>query len=740
MASTKTISQIEGMHCASCAAIIERRLKKLDGVLYCDVSYANKKAAIEYDPDLTNLQDMSEVIEPLGYGLRETQIPESTKEMELVVLKRQVELVLPLALVFFGLMIWEAAASVVRVMPNLALPMAWYQFMGFLAATLVLFSPGKQFLMGVVRFIRYHAANMDTLIGLGTLTAYLYSSMVLWWPQVIEAYGLPNYTYFDVTIVVIGFVLLGKYLEEKSKTKTSKALMKLIGLQAKTATVIRNNQETEVPIDEVKVGEVVLVKPGGKIPLDGVVVWGTSAVNEAMLSGEPMPVDKRKGDRVMGATMNKQGALKVKVDKIGAETTLAQIIKLVETAQASKAPVEKLTDRIAAVFVPMVLVIAVASAIIWLMLGETAMALTAFVGVLVIACPCALGLATPMAVMAGVGKGAENGILVKDAESFQKLATVNYVAMDKTGTLTKGEPKVSEVIPMGKHTDKEILTIMASLEAWSEHPLAQAIMTEAALRKLGKKKITKFKAIEGKGLTGWVEGKEFFAGNRRLMTDLLLKPADDRWQSATLEGKTPVFLMTKKEVWGAVMIEDTLKEEAAAVVKALQAQGLKVVMLTGDNQNTAEYVTKKAGIDEVIAQVTPPEKAKYIEKIQAGGQTIAMVGDGINDAVALAAADVGVAMGNGTDIAMETAGITLLSGKLTKLPKARKLAQMTMRTIKQNLVWAFSYNIVGIPIAAGLLYPIWGITLNPAIAGAAMAFSSVSVVLNALRLQKLKLG
>jgi P-type Cu+ transporter len=549
--------------------------------------------------------------------------------------------------------------------------------------------------------------------------------------------------YYDVTIVVIGFITLGKFLEARSKLKTGEAIEKLLGLQAKNALILRDGKEIELPIDQVMVGDIMLVKPGTKIPLDGIILEGKSSIDESMITGEPIPVDKGPEDTAIGSTINKQGSLQIKVTKVGSDTMLSQIIKMVEGAQGSKAPIERMADQVSAIFVPVVLVLAVVTLILWLLIGSQFMpfsqaftlGLLSFVGVLVIACPCAMGLATPTAIIVGVGKAAQNGILIKNAESLEKFNGINFVVMDKTGTITKGAPEVTDIQTVTSHSEREILQLLASLESHSEHPLALAMVEKAKAEKLSLHKVKDFQAIEGKGLKGMIGETEYFAGNLKLVRDLKLQVDEGIITTFASQGKTPVVFMTKNEVVGYIGIADTLKDDAQEAVVELNKQGIKVAMLTGDNRKTAEYIAQQVGIDRVIAEVLPADKASEIKKLQKEGYKVAMVGDGINDAPALATADVGIAMGTGTDVAIESAGITLLGGHISKLPKAVKLARVTMSIIKQNLFWAFFYNVIGIPVAAGVLYPFWGILLNPAIAGAAMGFSSVSVVVNSLRLK-----
>lgn len=757
----KTVS-VTGMHCASCSSIITRKIKKLPGVAACTVNVASEKASLEFDASQVTIDQMNQEISKLGYGFVDHSdhatmdhsehlgLDQSKEEKlkELDALKNKVDFSLPITVLVFVLMMWELASQAFSWLPRLPLPMALFNAVSFLLATVILFWIGRPFLAAVKRFAIHRVANMDTLVGIGTLTAYVYSTLVFLVPPVAAILQASEYTYFDVTIVVIGFIVFGKYLEARSKLKTGEAIEKLLGLQAKTALVLRDGKEQEIPIEQVVVGDILLVKPGQKIAVDGVIISGSSAIDESMITGEAIPVDKKIGDTVIGATINKQGSLQVKATQVGEHTMLAQIIQMVESAQGSKAPIERLADQISAVFVPVVLVFAVVTLLVWMGVGSLFMpfsqavtlGIVSFVGILVIACPCAMGLATPTAVIVGVGKAAQNGILIKNAESLEKLATVNFVVLDKTGTVTKGQPEVTDISPVGSYSEREALTILASLEHHSEHPLAQAVVNKAKKQKLSLEKVQDFSIIEGKGLKGKVAGEQYFAGNLKLVKDLGLSADADLITTFTKQGKTPVLLMTETMILAYIAIADTIKDEAKAAVAELHQQGLQVAMLTGDTSLTAQYIADQIGIDRVIAEVLPGDKAKEVRQLQSEGFTVAMVGDGINDAPALATADVGIAMGTGTDVAIESAGMTLLGGKIAKLPKAMVAARATMRTVKQNLFWAFFYNVVGIPVAAGVLYPFFGSMLNPAIAGAAMAFSSVSVVLNALRLKQLKLG
>lgn len=772
----QTISQtvaISGMHCASCANTIQKKLAKIDGVTECQVNYGTEKAKITFNPKKISLAEMNKTIDTLGYSLNPVEKPQShhdhmsshgdhdmmtpltsdaaikeKKLKELAILKKQVFILIPFVIISILVMSWEIGAEPLGWWPKMPeILMTFFHHLLPIFATYTLFVIGLPYIKGVMRFIRYGAANMETLVGIGTLVAFVYSFILSAFENSLSPFFNTEQTYYDVTIVVIGFITLGKYLEARSKLRTGEAIEKLLHLQAKSAVVLRDGQEIELPIDAIVVDDILLVKPGQKIALDGVITSGSTSIDESMLTGEPLPVDKKTGDSVIGATINKQGFIKVKVTKISTETVLSTIIKMVEEAQSSKAPIEKLADQISAVFVPIVLVLAVLTLLAWLVIGSQFMPLSqafslgiiSFVGILVIACPCAMGLATPTAVIVGVGKAAENGILIRNAESLEKSSTINFVVMDKTGTLTQGKPVVTDIIPVTAKTEKEVIQILASLEKLSEHPLAQAIVEDAKSKKLTLETVDHFQAIAGKGLSGSINKTEYFAGNMTLAQELNHSLEEVTFEKLSSQGKTVLILMTKKAIIGYVAVADTLKPEAKAAVEYLHQQNISVAMLTGDNKRTATYIAQQIGIDRVVAEVLPGDKANEIKKLQQEGYTVAMVGDGINDAPALATADVGIAMSTGTDIAIESAGITLLGGNLAHVPKALKLAKKTMLTVKQNLFWAFIYNIIGIPIAAGVLYPAFGILLNPVIAGAAMGFSSVSVVLNALRLKSIKL-
>lgn len=743
------------MHCASCASIITRDLAKLAGVQSVDVNVATEQAQIEFDPNQVSITVMNQSLKKLGYSLegKETLVPvadiKTTQASDILAGERlKVEASLPVALWVFALMLWEITARIVPSVPNLAFPMEWLNVVLFLLSTAVFFWIGKPFLLGVVRFVRFRVANMDTLIGIGTLAAYFYSSLITLFPSVRDWLRLPSDTYFDVTIIVISFVTFGKYLESRAKAKTGAAIEKLLSLQAKTALVVRDGQEQEIPLDAVIVGDSLRIKPGSKIPVDGTVIEGESRVDESMLTGEPMPVEKHSGDTVVGGTVNQSGTLLMRATAVGEATLLAHIVQMVQTAQGSRAPIQKLADQISAVFVPVVLVIAVLTVALWGVIGSQyfplidalILGVLSAVGVLVIACPCALGLATPTAVVVGVGKGAEQGILIKNASVLEALHKVTTLVIDKTGTLTIGKPVVTSVEVMEGGVTHTALSLVGSLEQFSEHPIAHAIAQQVAAELIPIQSVTDFANIPGKGVTGRIAGKEYWVGNATLVQEY--HPSFDlkKLIAITEQGNTPVFLFDREGVIALLGIGDTIKPEAKVAIEKLRTLGIEVIMATGDDYHTAEQIAKEVGITTVHAGVLPADKQKLVQTLQAEGKVVAMAGDGVNDAPALAQADVSLAMSTGTDVAIETADVTLLHGDILKIEKALLLSRATLRTIKQNLFWAFVYNLVGIPLAAGAFYPFTGWLLSPVFAGLAMAFSSVSVVINALRLKWQKIA
>lgn len=764
--NTNKTYKVKGMHCASCAGIIEKTFKKTEGVQSVEVNYGTETAKVSFDESKTNPLDLSKKIEMLGYSLI---VPETAESMhmsedehaahlglnqskkeklaEVADMRSKVISVIPLAVFSIFVMGWDILAQyswapqmsyVVKEFIHHLLP---------IFATYTLFVVGKPYLLGFYRFLRYGKANMDTLIGIGTSAAFLYSFIITAFEETLRPFINVDHTYYDVTIVVITFIALGKYLEAKSKIKTGDAIEKLLNLQAKIALIIRDGKEIEISINEVKHGDLVIIKPGAKIPVDGVITEGSSFVDESMISGEPMPVQKKLADIVVAGTMNTNGSFTFKATKIGSETLLAQIIKMVEDAQGSRAPIQALADKISSVFVPIVLVIAFLTLGSWLLFGTgplgfsqaLSFGLVSFVGILVIACPCALGLATPTAIIVGVGKGAKEGILIKDAATLEKLHKVDTVVVDKTGTITIGKPTLVDIQNSTDIPEKQFLSIIASLEKKSEHPISHAILNCAKEKGIDIRDVSNFESIQGKGLKGSIDGIEYYVGNIKLIQDLAVPFNASKIEEFTAQGKTPVILATKEKMFGFVMVADEIKPESKQAITDLHKLGIKVVMLTGDDEKAAKHIASLVGIDDVIAHVLPQDKLLKIKALQSEGKIIAMAGDGVNDAPALAQADVGIAMGTGTDVAIESAGITLLGGDISKIVKAIRLSKMTMRGIKQNLFWAFIYNIVGIPLAAGVFYPIFGWLLNPVFAGLAMAFSSVSVVSNSLRIKAKKL-
>lgn len=738
---------VTGMHCASCASVITRKVKKIPGIDDISVNLGTEKATVSYDPNSVSVKEMNTEIGKLGYQFEIQEeihqiIPEGKvwKLEELEKQKKLVEFTLPLALAMFVLTFWDIASAVSRNFPVFPIPMDILNPILLLITIPVLFWAGKQFIQGVVRFATYRVANMDTLVGIGTLAAFGYSTLVTLFPQVAIQFGFPINTYYDVSIVIIGFILFGKYLEAKSKLQTGEAIEKLLGLQAKTALVIRDGKELQVPIEDLVVGDVFIVKPGDKVAIDGVVISGQSTIDESMITGESLPVEKKIDDTVIGGTINTQGVLRAKATKIGGETMLAQIITLVESAQGSKAPIEAMADKVSAVFVPVVLFLAIIVFVVWLISGNFSMAFVSAIGVLVIACPCALGLATPTAIIVGTGKGASKGVLIKDAESLETLHKVTTIIFDKTGTLTKGEPTVTDVVMDHGVSETELLQIALSLEKNSTHPLGQAIIEFSSKKDVLAKEVTQFKNVEGKGVQGSISGADTLIGNKALLhenkIELTLQADFDRLSKM---GKTVMYVAKAGKLMGLIAIADTVKPESKAVIEWLHKMNISTAMITGDHQDVADSIANQLGIDIVFAQVLPREKAGKVRELQSQGKIVAMVGDGINDAPALATADVGIAMGTGTDVAIESAGITLLAGNLEKLVSSIQLSRSTFAVIKQNLFWAFGYNVIGIPIAAGVLYPLFGITLSPVFAGAAMALSSVSVVTNSLRLKRMNL-
>ena len=725
---------ITGMTCAACATRIEKGLNKLEGVDKATVNLALESATVEYNPSLIGQQDIIKRVEKLGYGANLKEEQKENVDHRLKAIKNQqgkfiFSLILSLPLLWA--MVSHFSFTSFIYLPDMLMN-PWVQLA---LATPVQFIIGKQFYVGAYKALRNKSANMDVLVALGTSAAYFYSLYMT--IQSIGSHGHMVELYYETSAILITLIILGKLFEAKAKGRSSEAIKKLMGLQAKTAIVVRDGIEREVPLEEVVVGDIVYVKPGEKVPVDGEIIEGRSALDESMLTGESVPVDKTLGDSVIGATINKNGFLKIKATKVGRDTALAQIIKVVEEAQGSKAPIQRLADQISGIFVPIVVGIAIVTFLIWFIWispGEFAEALEKLIAVLVIACPCALGLATPTSIMAGSGRAAEFGILFKGGEHLETTHHIDTVILDKTGTVTKGTPQLTNVILHVDMKEADFLSIIGSAENQSEHPLAQAIVQGIKEKDITFKEVQGFEAIPGYGINAFVENKKILIGTRRLMTreNIDITKAISTMESLEDNGKTAMLVSIDGSYIGIVAVADTIKETSKEAILRLLDLKINVVMITGDNKRTAAAIGKEVGIDHVIAEVLPEGKADEVKKLQKEGRKVAMVGDGINDAPALAVADIGMALGTGTDVAMEAADITLISGDLNTIADAIIMSKKTIRNIKQNLFWAFAYNVIGIPIAAiGLLAP-W-------LAGAAMAFSSVSVVLNALRLQRVKL-
>jgi len=739
--------KLRGMSCASCANSIEDAIQSVPGVSECSVNFGAELASVTYDSEKTDIEAIQDAIDAAGYfgqpvqeqdiltgdddGERKARLTESRE------LTRKVWIG---GIISTILVIGSLPAMTGLHIP--LIPMWLHNF--WLQAVLtapVQFWCGKSFYINSWKALKRHAATMDTLIALGTSAAYFYSLFVTIFPGFLIAQGLSPSVYYEVAAVVITLILLGKLFENRAKGQTSEAIRKLMGLQARTARIIRNGKEMEVPIAEVQLGDVILVRPGEKIPTDGEVIEGSSTVDEAMVTGESVAVKKQPGDEVIGATINKTGSFKFRTTRVGKDTFLAQIVKLVQQAQGSKAPIQRLADQVTGWFVPAVIAIAIATFIIWYnFMGNVTLAIITTVGVLIIACPCALGLATPTSIMVGTGKGAENGILIKGADSLELAHKLQTIVLDKTGTLTQGKPTVTDFITVegtANNNELKLLQLAASIERNSEHPIAEAVVQYAQSQAVDLTAAHNFQAVAGSGVQGNVINKLVQVGTRRWMSELGIdtEALKSHWDRLEYLGKTVIWIAVDGKAQGIMAISDALKPSSARVVQTLQKLGLEVVMLTGDNQRTSEIIAREVGIKRVLAEVRPDQKAFTVEQLQAEGKVVAMVGDGINDAPALAQADVGIAIGTGTDVAIAASDITLISGDLQGIVTAIQLSRATIRNIRQNLFFAFIYNVAGIPIAAGILFPIFGWLLSPIIAGAAMAFSSVSVVTNALRLR-----
>ncbi len=727
---SSAVLKVSGMSCAACAARVEKQLGSLEGVHSAAVNLASERASVEYDSEKIKTSDLIKAVEAIGYKAERAEELSVDREKE----QREKEIRrLRLELVISAILTAPLLFSMLLMITNIDIPFFHNEYFQLIVATPVQFIIGFRFYKNAYRALRSGSANMDVLIAMGTTAAYFYS--------IYNAFfapheGMMKELYFESSAVIITLILFGKYLEAVAKGRTSEAIKKLMGLQAKTARVIRDGREEDIPIEEVVPGDVIVVRPGEKIPVDGRILEGDSAVDESMLTGESLPVEKTAGDHVVGATINRFGTFRLEATRVGKDTVLSQIIKMVEDAQGSKAPIQKIADRVSGVFVPVVLAIALVTLLAWyLIAGDLTGGIVSAVSVLVIACPCALGLATPTAIMAGTGKGAENGILIKGGEHLEMTYRLNAVVLDKTGTITKGQPEVTDVIPLGSMDRGELLRMAAAAEKNSEHPLGEAIYEQGKKESGTVPEAEQFAAIPGKGVRAVVEGRQIYIGTRKLMQEAGIDTGSAENVIAGLEddGKTAMLMAADGRLEAVIAVADTLKESSKDAIDELKKMGIEVYMITGDNKRTASAIAKQAGITNVLAEVLPEDKAEEVGKLKKQGMKVAMAGDGINDAPALVAADIGIAMGTGTDVAIEAADITLLRGDLMLIPAAIRLSKMTMRKIKQNLFWAFIYNIIGIPVAAfGLL--------NPMIAGGAMAFSSVSVVTNSLRLRRIRLN
>lgn len=727
----QAVLKITGMSCAACSARIEKQLSKLDGVSKANVNLTTEKATVEYEPSQVKISDMIKAVESLGYGAQKAE--DLTQDKEKAEREKEIKK-LRVTLIASIILSSPLLLAMIFSMLGIDVPFLHDAFFQLVIATPIQFIIGFRFYKHAFYALRSGSSNMDVLISMGTSAAYFFSLYNVFF-EPAKMGGMKD-LYFEASAVIITLILLGKYMEAVAKGKTSEAIKKLMGLQAKTARVIRDGNEEDIPIEEVVTGDIVVVRPGEKIPVDGKIIEGSSSIDESMLTGESLPVEKKSGDLCIGATINKFGTFKFEATKIGKDTVLSQIVKMVEDAQGSKAPIQKIADKVAGVFVPVVIGIAVLTFFIWFFTtGDLTKAIVSAVAVLVIACPCALGLATPTAIMVGTGKGAENGILIKGGEHLETAYKLNAVVLDKTGTITKGQPEVTDVISFGSLDEKGLLQLASAAEKKSEHPLGVAIYED------GKKKLgtipdpDEFETIPGRGVQAAYQGKSVLMGTRKLMSEMGIEIGKIEATLEALEndGKTAMLMAVDHKMEAVIAVADTLKENSKEAIEDLQKMGVDVYMITGDNQRTANAIAKQVGITNVLAEVLPENKAAEVEKLKRSGRVVAMVGDGINDAPALATADIGMAIGTGTDVAIEAADITLMRGDLRTIPSAIRLSRKTMNKIKQNLFWAFFYNIIGIPFAA------FGF-LNPMIAGGAMAFSSVSVVTNSLSLKRYNPG
>jgi Cu+-exporting ATPase len=734
---------IEGMTCASCVRRVEKGLAKLPGVESVAVNLATEQATVKYNPAMVGAGEFRQAVERAGYAIRADEQPlEQTaagaepvdRERE----RRQRE-IKDLRNKFTVSLI---AAAVI--MAGMFLPLPWSMearyYAMFVIATPIQIWAGWQFYKGAWMAARHLTTNMNTLVAVGTSVAYLYSVFITFFPDAVRTAGLAPEAYYDTSTAIIGLILMGRWLEARAKGQTSEAIKKLMGLAPRTARIVRNGEEIDIPLEQVQVSDVIRVRPGDKVPVDGIVLEGTSAIDESMLTGESLPVEKSAGSEVIGGTLNRTGSFTFRATRVGKDTALAQIVKLVEDAQGSKAPIQRLADQISSYFVPAVLGLALLTFGIWYLLGpepKFTYALVSMIAVLIIACPCALGLATPTAIMVGTGKGAEYGVLIRGGEALEGAHKVNAIVLDKTGTLTRGKPSVTDVVTANGLSENDLLALVGSAERGSEHPLGEAIVSRAGELGLQMSAVTAFSALAGHGISATVDGKNLLVGNARLMeqSGIHLNGLGEQADALALLGKTPMFIAADGEAAGLIAVADTLKPESREAVRELQALGLEVWMLTGDNRATAEAIAQQVGITNIMAEVLPGEKSAKVKELQAQGKVVAMVGDGVNDAPALAQSDLGIAIGTGADVAMEASDITLVGGDVRGVVTAIALSRRTIGTIRQNLFWAFFYNVVLIPVAMGVLFPLFALLLNPIMAAAAMAMSSVSVVTNSLRLR-----
>ncbi|OGO23387.1 MAG: copper-translocating P-type ATPase [Chloroflexi bacterium RBG_16_50_9] len=748
---------VTDMTCASCVSNVEKALKELDGVISVNVNLATEKATVEFDSSQTGMDHFRRAVEEAGYGIGAATGEEMPATADIAATSSRAEVSrLRNKLIFAGVIgVYMLLVALSEFTGNWLPSIFGNKYLLWILATPVQFWAGWQFYRGAWGALKHRTANMNTLIAVGTTSAYLYSVAAILFPGFFAAAGRGAHVYFDTASVIIALILMGRFLEARAKGQTSDAIKKLIGMQAKMARVVRQGQELDIPVEEVVTGDIIIVRPGEKVPVDGVIREGRSSLDESMVTGESLPVEKGSGDQVIGATINKTGSFRFEATKVGKDTVLAQIIKLVEEAQGSKAPIQRLADVISSYFVPVVIGVAIITFLIWFFVGPApafTYALLNFVAVLIIACPCALGLATPTAIMVGTGKGAENGVLIRSGEALETAHKIQAIILDKTGTLTQGRPVVTDILALPDFKEEELLRVAASAERGSEHPLGEAIVSAAREKNLSLEDAADFNAIPGYGIEAKIGGRRVLLGNLKLMQDrkLSLDGLEEKASQLSLEGKTPMFLAIDGGTAGIIAVADTLKPNSKAAVAELHRLGLEVIMLTGDNKRTAEAIAREVGIDRVLAEVLPENKAGEVRRLQDENKVVAMVGDGINDAPALAQADVGIAIGTGTDVAIEAADVTLMSGDLSGVVTAIALSKRTLRTIKQNLFWAFAYNVALIPVAAGVLYLVFGHSvtppalrfffgdygfLNPILAALAMATSSVTVVSNSLRLR-----